>query len=167
MREDRVLRGILETLRHSEVPAKDILHYARIGVLLTEDQEDQIAARIAEASEEDHDSVAAEGWGESGHVSSTEGAYLLAQFRHQLRSSVCDLYAFSDEVDRDEAGRETPALAILDYSSDDAPRAWAERPDRPTSGHDLKTSKSETFPRSRATSTDKGLEGELLVVPKP
>jgi hypothetical protein len=168
MNEAHVLHSILETFRHSGVSAFKFLHYARIGVLLTEETEELVASRMSPPSEEDdtdtalareknNDRIAAEGWAESAISTSTEGAYLLAQLRRQLQKSVCDLYAFSALLDFSADGEPTPALARLVYPSDEVTSAWSERLDQPYTCEEVR-SHIETFPREQAG---------LLVVPKP
>ena len=167
MREENLLRGILETFRNSEVAASRFLHYARLGVLVTEKTEIEAAERMLKATADDspdealdpevrNDRLAARGWGETGLSTDTEGAYLLAQLRRQLRHSVCDLYAFGDLIDITETGAATPPLVRLEYTSDQEPSAWPERLSDAT--ETANESNTETFPRE---------EGGFLVVPKP
>lgn len=163
MKEERILRAILETLSHSEVPAKTFLRYARIGVLLTEKLEGKIAEGIDDASSiQLQDEVAARGWSESKLATETEGEYLIGQFRSQLRGSVCDLYAFSDEIDIGDSGKSTPPLTSLSYPTD-SDNLCQYSPNEPSNENASQKSLSESFPRSEGSEE----HGIRLVVPRP
>lgn len=168
MKEERVRRGILDTFQHSEITARKFLHYARLGVLITEDIEDHLVAKMSAVGDHDtpeislakqnhNDHVAAVGWRRNALATDTEGAYILTQIRRQLRNSVCDLYAFGDLVDSADGQHQTPTLEKLKYSSDEDSSAWRS-PAASADTRKLAGSRIESFPREQRG---------FLVVPRP